>query len=645
MTLLFPADLPLKGALHATLRGSVQISESSDSRPAKDVPLGYPHGPKTSSFVPAGATAITRTVRCVASGEASLRLPVTKQSMFWRTGDAPVGSVIGPVADIGADAVYYRDADLLVVASKGAFHREGQDYVLPLSGSAAVEVKEDYVRNHLGYFLWDNRRALWSKPVAGWCSWMAYLQDVREADMLEAADFVAKNLKAYGYDIVQMDDGFQRTPQSGNEPIKPGERYSERWTIPNDKFPHGLGSLASAIKAKGLTPGIWVGLYTPLGLSHAEDYVQGPDGKPLRGPWVNWAMNGLRPGADEAYFDTIRTLKGQGWDYFKIDTLRHVLYDNYRLNPAYWTARKESMEAAYRNIVGTIKRIAGNSYVLACWGTLPELAGLPDGCRIGEDVDPTVASMRRSAKYIAQFNHLNNVVWRNDPDYMCLRLDPELARAWTAMTALAGGHLMISDKPSDYTPEHIRIMRQVGPPLVSRTVNAQPLTPDPEFFTLNAAKFGEEWAVVSHQAWADLPAKDVPVSRFGLDPAKRYLAFDFWNAKPLGLVQGTLPLHALTEGHCQVVSLRPLLDRPQVLGTDRHIGQGVHELEAVTWRNRQLSGRFLGGPGETWRMFIHFPKGFMPSVVQGATIKSIEGEVLELAFEPSDKPQPWTIRF
>lgn len=642
--MLLQANLPLQGSLHATLKGTAQFLETTRSVPAKDVYLGYPHGPKTSSFIPAGAMAVTRTLAFSPATGATLRLPVTTQSMFWRTGDAPVGSVFGPVASIGADAIYYRDADLLVVAGQGTFRREGKEYVLPLGTGSTVQVKENYVRNHLGYFLWDNRRPVWSKPIAGWCSWMAYLQDVRESDMLAAADFMAKNLKAYGYDIVQMDDGFQRTPQSGDEPLKPGERYSDRWTIPNDKFPHGLASLAGSIKAKGLTPGIWVGLYTPLGLKNAKDYVQDKDGKPFRGPWVNWAMNGFEPGADEAYFDTIRTLKRQGWDYFKIDTLRHVLYDNYRRNPAYWTGRGQSMEEAYRNILANIKRIAGSSYVLACWGALPELAGLPDGCRIGEDVDPTVASMRRSAKYIAQFGHLNNVVWRNDPDYMCLRLDPELARAWCSMTALAGGHLMISDKPDDYTPEHVRVMRQVGPPLVTRSLNAQPLPPDPEFFTLNAAKFGEEWAVVSHQAWANLPAKEVPVSRFGLDPAKSYLAFDFWNARFIGTVTGSVPLHSLEEGKCQVVSLRPLLDHPQVLGTDRHIGQGVHELEAVTWRANTLTGRFLGGPGERWRLFVHVPAGYKVEEVGGGVWKQ-DGEVVEITFAESEAPLGWSIKF
>lgn len=628
--------LPLTPVLHATLQGTYEVRETSV--PAQDVFLGYPHGPKTSGYVALGARAETRTF--LLEGD-TLRLPI-KDAILLRTGaDAPVGSVFGPVRSLGADAVYYRNLDTLVVTKRGEFRRGSREIALSLGGAATVEVKPDYVRTHLGYALWDKRR-VWTKPVAGWCSWMAYLQDVREEDVLGAADFLEKNLKAYGYDVVQIDDGYQRSMQDGKAPLKPGERYSDRWTIANEKFPHDLSSVAHAIRAKGLVPGIWVGLYTPLGLSHKDDYVKDKDGQPLRGPWVNWAMNGLTPGADEAYFDTIRELKRQGWDYFKIDTLRHVLYDNYRVNPSYWAGRSERMEDAYRRIMAEIKRIAGRSYVLACWGSLPELAGLPDGCRIGEDVGPDLASMRKAAKYIAQFQHLNDVVWRNDPDYMCLRLDVEKARAWASFVSLAGGHLMVSDKPADYTPEHIRIMRQVAPPLVTKPLNAQPLPPDPEFFSLNASKFGEEWAVVSHQAWTPLAAKKVALAKFGLTGP--CLAFDFWRSEFLGIVDGEVPLRALNEGECQVLGLRPVQDHPQVLGTDRHVSQGAHELEAVTWKGSVLSGRFRGGPGENWKLFVHVPAGYGVRSVNGASFIQ-KGPVLELAFAPGEAAKTWSVSF
>ena len=370
------------------------------------------------------------------------------------------------------------------------------------------------------------------------------------------------------------------------------------------------------------------------------------DSKPYKGPWVNYAMNGLRPaGTDEAYIETIRVLKKQGWNYFKIDTLRHILYDNYRKNPFYWKFKEQNMEEAFRAVVSGVKREVGGSYLLACWGTMPELAGLPNGARIGEDVGPDFASMRRSAKYIAQFHHLNNIVWRNDPDYMCLRLEPELARSWASMTSLAGGHLMVSDKPGDYTPEHINIMRRVSPTVYSKPINVAQTAPDPEFFTLHNRKFGESWTVVSHHAWKAVAAKSVSLDKVGVAKG-RYYAFDFWNQKYMGIVDSKLPLGALVEGHCQVISLRPVQDHPQILGTERHISQGAFELDKVKWENNVLSGTYLVGPGQKWSLTVFVPKGYSVTKAEpkGAETK-LDGQVLTVTIPISNGAVKWAVTF
>ena len=608
--------------------------------------LGYPHGPKTSEFVPVGRRAFTREFRFAGDlKKFRLRIPYTPDAILTNTTrQSVIGSTFGDVTDLVANSVYFRDADCLVTI-EGSIKRDGNFFVLEASSKSPIVAKTDYVQNHLGYFLWDSGRPVWQPPVVGWCSWAAFYQDITESDMKSASDFIAKNLLPYGYNIVQMDDGFQRTPQSGALKLKTGEHYSEYWTKPNDKFPSGLESLATYIKSKGITPGIWVGLYTPLGLTNSKDYVTDAESKPYKGPWVNYAINGLRPGADEAYFETFRVLKKQGWNYFKIDTLRHVLYDNYRMNPFYWKFNEQSMEEAFRAVVAGAKKQVGGSYVLACWGAMPELAGIPNGARIGEDVGPDLASMRRSAKYIAQFHHLNNIVWRNDPDYMCLRLEPELARSWASMTSLAGGHLMISDKPDAYTPEHINIMRRVSPTVFSKPVNVAQEAPDPEFFTLHNRKFGESWTVVSHHAWKALPAKSLPLAQMGVVRGK-YHAFDFWNQKYLGVVDSKVNFDALAEGHCQVVSLRPILDRPQVLGTERHISQGAFELEAVKWEIETLSGTYKVGPGQRWRLSIFVPKGYSVLKVdtKGVEMKQ-DGQILTLTMPLSGSSVKWSVTF
>jgi hypothetical protein len=70
--------------------------------------------------------------------------------------------------------------------------------------------------------------------------------------------------------------------------------------------------------------------------------------------------------------------------------------------------------------------------------------------------------------------------------------------------------------------------------------------------------------------------------KIGLDPAKEYLLFDFWNQKFLGKVSGQYAV-SLTAHQCQVVSLRPAENHPQLVGTDRHITMGGVELKDERW--------------------------------------------------------------
>jgi hypothetical protein len=78
--------------------------------------------------------------------------------------------------------------------------------------------------------------------------------------------------------------------------------------------------------------------------------------------------------------------------------------------------------------------------------------------------------------------------------------------------------------------------------------------------------------------------------KIGLDRTREYLLFDFWNQKFLGKVSGQYAV-SLTAHQCQVVSLRPAENHPQLAGTDRHITMGGVELKDERWdvTRKQLS--------------------------------------------------------
>jgi hypothetical protein len=71
-------------------------------------------------------------------------------------------------------------------------------------------------------------------------------------------------------------------------------------------------------------------------------------------------------------------------------------------------------------------------------------------------------------------------------------------------------------------------------------------------------------------------------AKVGLDPAREYILFDFWKQSFLGKVRGAyavdLPAHA-----CQLLSIRTVENRPQLIGTDRHVTMGGVELQDEKW--------------------------------------------------------------
>ncbi|WP_409474238.1 alpha-galactosidase D [Streptomyces sp. HC307] len=156
----------------------------------------------------------------------------------------------------------------------------------------------------------DADPALAAKPYMGWSSWSMQSSKypglnpdgdysyLTEANVLKQADALAKKLKPYGYEYVNIDAGWWR-----DQAWKPEfDEYGRQKADP-DRFPRGMKAVADDIHAKGLKAGI----YLPVGLEK-EAY---DDGKtPI------WNAEGCTT-ADIVY-DDLRTTNG--WDSaYKID--------------------------------------------------------------------------------------------------------------------------------------------------------------------------------------------------------------------------------------------------------------------------------------------------------------------------------------
>ena len=352
------------------------------------------------------------------------------------------------VYDRGRDWAFSVDAGPRAVVAPTTGGTDGRKYAFTVEGSEIVlRFRPRYYQVHRGlrfFEPWTYR--IWPDPVAGWISWFAFYDEVTEKDIVDTADTLAETLLPYGYDLLQIDDGYQR-----------GEGRPDLWLTANDKFPRGLAFLPDYIRGKGLKPGIWTNVafkQADYAEAHKDWFVTDRAGRPARGNWVEFSLDASVPEAVDAVVRPVyRGLRDMGWEYFKVDALRHLRYEGYNAHAAYFQKGKKDLVAAYRRYVEAIRQEVGRDFfILGCWGIRPELVGLIDGCRIGTD--------GFSYAGLAQFNSWNNVVWRNDPDH--IELDADRWKS-TLVTSLTGSILLVTDKPAVYRTDAVEPARRAAP--------------------------------------------------------------------------------------------------------------------------------------------------------------------------------------
>lgn len=166
------------------------------------------------------------------------------------------------------------------------------------------------------------------------------------------------------------------------------------------------------------------------------------------------------------------------------------------------------------------------------------------------------------------------------------------------------------------------------------------------------------WPVVSHATdrlprrvvvglfnWENTEEKrfDVPLVALGLPEAGTYIAFDLWRNALTPPFQGRL-VHTLQPQGSTVLTVRPVLDRPQLIATSRHIKQGLLDVTTERWdaTTRTLSGVSETVAGDRYELCIltytndaaapgHPARGF---VVESAGITGANG--YELVIAPGD---------
>jgi len=136
--------------------------------------------------------------------------------------------------------------------------------------------------------------------------------------------------------------------------------------------------------------------------------------------------------------------------------------------------------------------------------------------------------------------------------------------------------------------------------------------------------------------------------KLGLDPERSYLLFDFWRQEFLGIFKESFELDI--EPHdTRVLHIRPILQRPQVLATDRHIS-GAYSIETLEWDKaaQTLKGASKTIPGKTYSIYLHVPGEFSLAKINSKTEalpEKISEHVFRVSMKAEDKITGWSIIF
>jgi hypothetical protein len=392
----------------------------------------------------------------------------------------------------------------------------------------------------------------------------------------------------------------------------------------------------------------------PLPAAHPEWFVRDAQGIPVKGNWIGWVLDASAPGAlDSVVAPLYKGLVGQGWDYFKLDGLRHLRYEGYNANRDYFEKKKADPVAAYRKYVQTVRDgIGKDKLLLACWGVRPELTGLVDACRIGDDGFAYAG--------LAQYNSFNNVVWRNDPDH--IELDADGYRS-TLVTTLTGSLMMLTDKPAVYRTAAVEPAKRTAPVLFTRpgqifdvdpsrssligrvddevsgsgprTFDAG-YTPPCSLYSLEIDRPFENWLVLGRTG-GDF--SEIHLADLGLADSKEFYVFEFWAKRLLGSFTGGFSPGPLDpKFRSQAFVIRERRPSPQLLATSRHVTGGGVDLDDVRWDGAALTGKSRGVKGDPYILYLTEPAGFAfeRADASGARVEKTErqGGLLKITLAP-----------
>jgi len=623
------------------------------------------------------------------------------ECMYFALGQAS-GSVFHSLFDRETDtAIRFPAQTRFSARAAGA---EQLEFTMPLPGPGLVRLVPDYYTKVLGvprYVPFD--ASIFDRAPMVWCSWSSYLADATEDDIVRNTDWLAEHLKPYGFQYVTIDDGYDRIPgKFGPE----GHNWIDQWD--KDKYPKGPKWIAGYIKSKGLRPGLWLvpNSYAGAVKTHPDWYLRDAQGRFIR-DYNTPALDSSHPEVLDFLKELFGTLGSWGFEYYKFDGDFSLPKYAPQVDLTRLHDRTAEPLETYRRRLEVIRQAIGpKTFVEGCPSGTP-LNGIGyfnsyfNGQDVynnwhgmymlfdsinanaflnrmvvyvmpGETMELCAPMTVEQAKRTRSPSVVENARQREDP-MIGFGVTPAEARTIVSMVALTGVAYPLGDVMPELPPDRL--------PLLQRTLPTMPIAPMdlfsrgsdadwacfrsvraddyihhyPEILDLKVAAKSGTYDVVALPNWRSAPVtKAVSLSRqLGLDAGEKYVAFDFWNQALLGVVSDRMSIEV--EGHdTRVVLVHRLLNRPQLIGTSRHI-TGAYSIQGLSWdaASNTLQGLSEIVPGEDYALFIHLPPDApatsTPTASTGGNPIPVrqerKGNLLSVSFKSQESPVAWQVRF
>jgi hypothetical protein len=609
---------------------------------------------------------------------------------------------LGEVCSRNMHCLFDRDRDIMIKFHERTEMLPGKvDHLLQVSIPAggpdmeALVMYPEYYTDHLGLPVYEPMDdGGFEYPPVLWNSWTNYYYMVTEEEVMRNVDWIVDHFKDYGLTYIVIDDGPERGPR--------GEHYwISNWN--KETFPSGGKGLADQIRSKGLVPGLWLvpNAYAGALEEHPEWYLQDKDGKHIM-VYNTPSLDYTHPEVLGFLEKLFSTLRDWGYAYFKFDgefalteyipfVDRDKLYDK-NISPV----------KAYRNRLEVIRNAVGDgTFLEGCPGGTPlQGTGYFNSYFNGDDIYNSWLGMYPFFLSINANLFLNHIACylmpgegicvspkmqidmaRNlyNPEFIRVASSREgdiasvgttMSEARTIVTfaAMSGTPYSFADRLPDLPAERIELLKKSLPalPIVPMDLFSRggysswglfkEFSPQtyahnfPRMLDLKINAASGRYDVVAVTNWKDEPeSREISFEdKLGLYPGQSYLVFDFWHQDFLGIFKHSLEVDV--EPHdTRVLIVRPLLNRPQVLATDRHIS-GAYSIEELEWDGvkKTLTGSSKTIPGTGYSLFLHVPDEYdVLKIRSGAKTVSeqVGGNVFKLTLLSDKKMTSWSIQY